>query len=496
MMVFVALLLPTILGFLIVSLVLGFAGDRETSFLERLCLSYPLGAGLLTMQIFILGLLRAPLTLAYTSVPLAIEIAALTLWSLQKNVSLIPSMSLGFLKEISSPETAIWRKVALILLTIWAGTKIASIFAETGLRIITAEDAWTHWSARAKLFYYTKGLMLDVSAVDFFTGGIVGGNVSYPLHNPLMQTWISLWNGSFDEVLVKFWSPVYLVTVSVYLYTVAARSLGRLTGMALVVLFMSSPLMSYHSTEVYSDFTLGCYLFFASASFLHAMRGRKGFWFLMGIFSAQSLFIKREALFYVLPLVVSAIAFIRSSAEQSSIKRSHLYSLSLPFLVMLPWYVFRVYYGLGLGPIGIYNAVGFDLGGVGANRVGTGLAFHPEVFTQVLSSLMSLDNYGVFLVFFPILVLFGWRQSKEMRHLLFAFFNYALFFAMLYLFTGVHLYIDQGTIIYRNILTAYPVLGMLTALLLKELIPIVAKDKQNMEKKKNFLRVTLDMEKA
>lgn len=446
-----ALLIPTMLGYVVITMLL--RHDHETGSLERLSFSFPLGMGFLTLQMFLLGLMRVPLTLGYTLVPIALEIAAFCILIVMKKIRPLPKPSFGLLQEFRSTKTGALKKSAITILSLWILLKTASLFIETGLRPIYAWDAWANWSAGAKLFYHMKSLMLDAPVGDFFARGAVLRIVTYPLHNPLMQTWISLWNGSFDEILVKFWSPIYLVAMSLCLYTIASRELSRLAGLALVVLFMSSPLMSYHGIEVYSDLTVGAYLFFASVSFLNAIRGRKGFWLLIGIFSAQALLTKEEALFYILPLLISAFVFTINTAEQVPVKRSILFSLFTPLLMTLPWYIFKIHYGLGLG--------------AGSDRVNTHLSFYPNVIPAILSSLTSLDNFNVFLVFFPFLVLSGWRRSIEILHLLFAFACYVVFFAMLYLFTEYHVYIEQGTIINRNILTAYPILALLTTILLK-----------------------------
>ena len=56
-----------------------------TGLLERLCLAYPLGMGLLTVQIFLLALVRIPLTLGFAAVPVALEIAVLYAVMKRKN---------------------------------------------------------------------------------------------------------------------------------------------------------------------------------------------------------------------------------------------------------------------------------------------------------------------------------------------------------------------------------------------------------------------------
>ncbi len=451
-MIVLALLLPTLFGFLIITLLL--CKDPDIGLIERLCLSYPIGMGMLTIQMFILGLLRIPLTLLFVSLPIFVEIIVLSFWLARKNVVVFPKPSFGLFDELTSKHSGWLKKVLLVILTAWAGVKLGSIFVEAGLRPIFGWDAWTNWSVGAKLFYYTKSLMLDVSPQDFFTRGAVQRLTAYPLHNPLMQTWLGLWAGSFDEVLVKFWSPVYMLCLSVYLYHVICREFNRLTSMALLTIFLSSPLLSYHAVEAYSDLTLSTYLFLALTSFLYAMRGKRAFWSLMGVFSAEAMFTKDEALFFAAPLILSAVVYLHQNKD-TSLKRAYpLGMLLTPLLCVAPWYVFKFSHGLRLG----------------ADSIPLELTFHPEIIAPAIQDIMSLDNFNVIIVFLLILMLFSGKPTREFMYLFFPIVCYASFFFMLYAFTTFYYHhFSEGTVFYRNILTYYPGLFWLLALLLNKI---------------------------
>ena len=451
-MILIALFLPALLGFFILALM--FRDEQGTGLLERISLAFPLGAGVLTMQMFVLGLFRVPLTLGYIGIPLAVEIVLLTFWAIKKKIVFPPRGEWGLRDDITSSKNPLMKKVALLLLLIWIGAKLLSVFVKTGLLPIYAWDSWANWSSGAKLFYFTQGLLLDVPPEDFFSRGAVLRIISYPLHNPLMQVWMSLWTGAFDEVLVKFWSPVYLLAMTVSLYLIASRELGRLAALALVAMFLSSPLLSYHATEVYSDLPLGVYLFLASLSFLNAMRGRHSYWFLLGLFSAEALFTKDEALFFVAPLLLSAFIFVWQTSDAAARRWQIVRSIVVPALLVAPWYLFKFSHALGLG----------------AKDIRLEFTFHPEVIIVVIIQVLSLANFNLFFIFPVILMLIGGKPSREILHLFAATACYALFFIMLYMFTTFyHLHFSQGTIFNRNLLTYYPVAALLTVLLLKRI---------------------------
>lgn len=451
-MIFIALFIPTLIGILILSIL--FREDRTINSLDRLCFAYPLGAVIVTIQMFILGLLRISLTLGNTITPLFIEIALLSSWIAIKKIPIFTRSPFEFWNDLVSSEMTTYRKAILILLLFWIVAKVVTIFVATSLIPIYAWDAWANWSVGAKLFYYTKSLLLDTSTQDFFTRGAVSRITNYPIHNPLMQTWMSLWIGRFDEVLVKFWVPLYLVSIVVYLYSLTSKELGRLPATAITVIFLSSPLLSYHAIEVYSDLPLGAYLFFALAAFLQAIRGKQSYVPLIGIFSAAAIFTKDEGLFFVFPLLVSAAIFFWQRKANTADGRRTITTLLISLLLIAPWYSFKVYYGLGLG--------------VGSKYME--FTFHPEILVAVARVLLKLESFNVIFIFLPILLVAAGKPDREFLHLISPVIFYAVFFFMLYIFTTYYNnYLMNSAVFFRNILTYYPALMLLIVLLIKKI---------------------------
>ena len=334
--------------------------------------------------------------------------------------------------------------------------KVGSVFLEASLRPIYAWDSWVNWSVGAKLFFYNNGLMLDAPAQDFFTRGAVSRMPSYPPHNPLMQAWMAYWIGSFDEVLVKLWSPPYLLSLALLLYGAAARSLNRLTALALLVLFLSSPLLSYHAVETYSDFPLGVTSLCALYAFVQAMRGSSRSWVLAGLFSAAALFIKSDAPGFVGGLMLSAFVFLWMKRREAPVLPS-LLQLMLPLVLVAPWFLFKSLNGLRLlqdylqeVPLGWHAA---------------------EVLPRVASELLSLQNFNILIVALPVLLLVNGRPSRELAHAAAVVLAAALFYVAIYIvITHYFEVLMIGTVFYRNVLIWYPALCFTLILVLQELI--------------------------
>ncbi len=448
-MIFIAIFLPALLGFLSATLLL--RNDSSPGLLERLSISYPLGAGIVAMQVFLMGIFRIPLVKGNMLIPVLGECALLAFVAVRSGTAVFRKQSSGPRREMIASRTTWMRKSIFILLILWVAAKLGSIFFETYLRPLCADDSWANWSAGAKIFYYSKSLLLDAPGADFFGGGVVGRFTAYPLLNTLTQVWISLCIGGFDDVLVKYWTPCYLLSMVLYLYVLISRELGRVETLAVLVLFLSSPLLSLHATEVYSDLPLSTYLLFVSGAFLNGMKYRHAQWKLVGLFSAMALFTKEEALFFILPVLISASIYVWRNALPAQ-RSAQILSLVAPLVYVAPWYTFKFSHFSGLG----------------ANSVHLRFTFHPEIILRVISDTLSLRSFNIFFVFLPVFALTSGRWSKQFFHLLFPTALFALFFLALYVCTtDYYAFFNVGTVFDRNLLTYYPIVTVLTVLLLK-----------------------------
>ncbi len=450
-----AIIIPTLLGFLSISILL--RRDSESGIVERVCMAYPLGVGLVTMQMFVSGVFRVPLTFEYSVFPVIIEIAVLSLWIWKKRIPLISlnkNLAGGYATDKSNANYSLLRTIVCSILAVWIIAKMGSVFVETYLRPIFAWDAWANWSARAKVFYYSESLLLDAPHEEFFGKGVVLSILTYPLNSIMMQVWMSLWTGEFDEVLVKMWSPFYLLSITVYLYIFTSRKINRLFSLLFVTIFISSPLMSYHGIEVYSDLMVGAYLFLSLVSFTNVLQGRLSYLPLIGIFCAIAMFTKDEAIFFTIPLLISLFYHLINKKEFSY---KNVLLVLLPFIYIVPWLIFKFTHNLGLG--------------ADVAQEGLRIVFHPEVIIGVIESVISLENFNLIFVFFPLLFVINGKPDREFLHLLFVIVFYGMFFIAVYAFSSFYAenFYKKETFIYRNMLTYYPVLSLLNILLIKSI---------------------------
>lgn len=447
--VLAAVIIPAVLGYLVLDLIL--TPGQSGAFAEKVALSYPIGMGLLVLQMFFLGVAGVPLILKYELSLFFAEIALLIVVGSKQRRS---SRGEASLSSCPTNYESLGRRLFRYLLFAWILIKCGSIFLETYLRPIFAFDSFTNWSSRAKVFFYSNSLLLNPQAHDFFGRGINHSSGNYPPFNPLAQVWFAQWVGSFDEVLVKFWSPFFLLAGLFFLYRIATAEIGKLMASVFVVIFLSSPLLSLHATETFGDLPLGVYVLFAQYATLKCSRGRIEYLPIAGLCCVLAIFIKEEGLFVAIPLFLATCCLVWSGIRKGTYAFAQVCGgLLLPYLLIVPWFVFKLLFRLGSG----------------VDNASLELTFKPEMLLAWGELFVGLHNFNVVFVLIPIMLLLFARVDKEVVLIVVPQLVYALFFLALYLFT-VH-YADDSRfsqVVFRNTLTYYPSACLLMILLYRK----------------------------
>jgi hypothetical protein len=123
--------------------------------------------------------------------------------------------------------------------------------------------------------------------------------------------------------------------------------------------------------------------------------------------------------------------------------------------LIVPWFVFKQVNALSL----IHDNHKFSL------------LYQPRVFSQFLTEVLTLQNFNIFLVLLPLLIVAKVRLSREILHLLVPVACYAAFFVAAFSFIpGYYQFAFNSVNFYRNTLTFYPTISLLTTLLLSALL--------------------------
>ncbi len=447
-----AIFLPAILGFLVISILP--KAQSEASLYEIIALSYPVGTFLLTLQMFVTGVLRVPVTINYLLPIILFEIVILSFITIRQKKQKQHASHNTFTPPPSPAHIKMIRKLLITLLSIWLIFKTGSIITDTWLRPIFAWDSWTNWAARAKIIFYSGAVSMEEMIKNYTHTSTLKTFIAYPLHTPLLQVWFALLSGKFDEVLVKMWSPFYLLSMVAYLFFFTKKQSGSLFSLLLCVIFISSPLLSFHATDVYSDLALSSFIFFALTSFYNVLKGKYAFLPLTVIFTCAAVFTKEEGLFFALPLLTSFFLYLfRNSHRELPYKK--LIPMLSPLILIIPWFIYKFSGGYIIGLSNTEYNYSLDF------------IFFFKMITKTIYRIVLLDNFNIIFLFFPILIVVSGRPSREFLYLLFPLLCYALFFICLYSFVPFyHEHLTAITSCYRNMLTYYPATFFLTTILL------------------------------
>lgn len=452
--VLLAFALPTVPGFLFAAYCLRRLGQR--SFLENLVLGYGAGMGLVTLSMFLLGVLRVPFSFGSVAAVLAAAAALLVVLILKSGMSLADLFPPGRPK---SPASGV-KLAILVVLAGWLTLKLWFVVSEGALLPVHDWDSWANWSAGAKFFFYERGLALSQADEHFFGRGY-RLYLNYPLHDPLLQVWVALCLGEFNEVYVKFWNVLYYTGIVGLVFAAVRREASALLAVLAAFLTASAPLLTYHAFDAYADLPLAFHGLAAAVCLRLAveavekdLRGGSGPLLLTGVFVAASLWTKQEGLFFVLAFgaAILLLHLVRKAPPRGML------SFAAPIAVVaVPW-------------LGVLHR--FNLPILGRGERSAEATFHPEILLPLAGQMFLSANFNIiFVIFFAVLVI-GRRTivASGLKYLLIAIAGVMAPFLAMLLMTENYRFVMDLTGVNRNILTFLPMLYYFCAVVVAKLV--------------------------
>lgn len=458
MMLAYALAVPAVSGFLFVTWCT--RSDLEQSFFERFFLGFGIGTGMITFEMFLLGLVRIPLNMVAISImPLATAIL-LGYLLYRSGIPWRQIFSQAAEDPDASPVKAAYLKrfIALVLIA-WILAKVLFVLYEGFFLPEHTSDSWEHWSSGAKFIFYEKGLALDPANEHFFGAGYLKVQ-RYPLNVPLMQVWISLCIGEAHEVYMKVWNALFFISMVGLLFFALRRKTTLMTALLAAFFLSTVPLLTYHALTAYADLPLSSYALGAMICFWNAIEALKsgragyarGLFILMGACTALCVWTKMEGLFF-------AAAFSASLGLYYLVKKisfTQVMAFLAPLvLVSVPWYVFLM--GIGV-PVSYGKA---ELPGA---TMAAGIHF--QVLPVIAEQILFSANFNLIFLFLFLLIIVGYRRILQsgLGYLYAALLSIMAMFLVLYLGTETYRWVMNLTAVNRNILTFIPMMYYVSAL--------------------------------
>lgn len=438
-------------------LVSSFLRERgRDALFERLCLGYGAGLGAASYFIFLLGAFKVPYTLASVLPPFLILIiicAAVSFLARQKAGEAWASGGGGTGAE------GVLIKTLMAVLIVWIGFKVSFVLIEGLNRPILAQDSWFNRSA--KVFFYNRGLMLDTADEHFFGRGyrIILG---YPLLTFMEQLWVSFMIGTFHESLAKAWAPFYFLSIVGLVFVTVKREGGVLPALIAAAFLSAAPLLTFHAVESYSDIALSYNLLAGSVLLWRYMeKGDNGAAALSGLFMGMAVFTKSEGLIYIGAAGLSLLA--HTVLEKNGRWRPLFYFIASAAVYILPWVVFKSYYGLGYGH-------GYGTGVGAADEMGAipwAETPHFEIWGVLFKEMfLSVDSGHIF-AFLAFITFIGFRDfsRSNIKYICLVLAVIVAGYLFVYTMTYDYKYVMNRMATNRNFVTIVPLAALIGGLI-------------------------------
>lgn len=283
---------------------LSFKGERLYP-VEGICVSYGLGVGLITLEMFCFYLFNIKYTVSGILAPWSlIVILNLALYSRQDKKVVTPEKLAA---EGGGRALGYFLAVCLVAVIVFT-------FFRALIKPIEAYDAIAIYGIKSKIFYLARSIPQDY----FSSLGRSLPHLDYPLNIPLFESYIYIFLGSFNDQLVKVIFPLYYIAVLGIFYYAVRRFAGRTYALIFTFMMASVSQFSNYATNAYADLPMAYYCF-ASAVFLFAWfrdTNRTAFLLLSALMSVLAGWTKNEGLMYCLINFIVIAVFIVSNIKK------------------------------------------------------------------------------------------------------------------------------------------------------------------------------------
>ena len=320
-------------------------------------------------------------------------------------------------------------------------------------RPLLAWDTTMHWATKSKAWFYEREMTAFVSPQQWLelngTKVFTDNNASYPATVPLLQIWMCLAIGRWDESLMNIPWALCLGAFGVAFYGMARAASIRPTSAALFTyLLMSLPLLNIHvALAGYADLFISATFSLAAMAFYLWSVERKYWQALLSVFFAVAgVAIKLEGAMW-LAAFLPGLAVILLRWQWSLLVISGGLIMFILMLALLPG--------------------GLIIAGQSLDTLF--IDYRPEATKQIVASFWSMGNWNLLpylITVSPVLLLFAGKQTLwRLRGLITVILSVLLIFLFIFTFTGFSAGAVQLTSVWRVALHFIPLILFLLMLL-------------------------------
>jgi len=427
-------LLPWAAGFALVRLLLARAGERDP-WVEA---GYGHFVGVLLVALLLRAQDLAGMRLAFVPVAAVLALVALAAFVLAQRAHR-GAAAAAAVERSADPLAIRWlAAIALVLIALRIGT----LAVEVLLRPLFAWDAWSQWATKAKVWSALRDIVPFIGYDDWLARkpGYTDTAPHYPATIPLLQTWMALAIGRFDDALVNAPWLAGFVALGLGVFGQLRRlAVGTAWATIATWLVLSLPLLDTHvALPGYADFHL------AAAYALAALALAQ--WESSPSRGALVLFVAGAVL---LPLLkVPGIAWLGTLALGLAIARFG----TTPARIV----------GIGAAVLAVTVAGGMF---VGSAKVAVDPASTQyRVVESLVRHLFAFGNFHLLWYLLPLVLAAGWRELVALKATTIALLAGFGFLLWTFLFTQAGDWVVDYTTVNRALLHIAPALTAYAAL--------------------------------
>jgi len=349
-------------------------------------------------------------------------------------------------------------KLLFMFLFLLIALRVVTLGLELLERPLFPWDATMHWATKARVWFDAAEIVpfvendqwLELGGEGVFTDHHPG----YPITTPLLQVWMNLATGRWDESLMNLPWLLCLVALGAAFYgQMRAAGTGPTMAIAFTYMLLSMPLINTHvALAGYADLFLGtCYC--AAIMAFHNWSVRRQAWqaVLALVFALSCTLIKNEGLFWLLTFI-PALVVVFLPGRRAAILLAFLLLTVLVLLLLLP---------------GDFAVAGHSL-----DRLG--LRYRPKALPGLTRSIWVHASWHLFgyllLCLLPLGLIVARRKTGGYLGITTALACAVGLFLVLFLFTGYASGAVRFTAVGRISVQLVPGLLFLVALLCNEVL--------------------------
>jgi hypothetical protein len=329
-------------------------------------------------------------------------------------------------------------------------------------------DAWDAWAVKSKAWFLLGHYAPFVPMGQWIAGAsgesYSGPAWSYPSALAWLQVWFASAAGGWVEPIVNLpWLALWIGMLFGHYGQWRALGLSRVRAMAFVYFLGSLPLVTVHvALAGYADLWIAAMIGFATLAWVRWLEQHDRNQLALACLCVLSLpWIKLEGAVWML-------IFAGVAGYCSLPRRRRRYVLGAIAVVV----VIGAMVGHLKVPLFGLGWVGLSLHAIEVPVIGTlAIAFHPDALAGAGASLFAQPSWHLLWYLAPIVVIWRWRQFREVRaaRALGGFLAASLgFLGFLFLFTDAAQWAESYTAINRLMMHIVPVLITLLAILTRD----------------------------